>query len=54
MVKIITGVLVGGGIGFLLGYFGKCVSGTCPLTSNPYFSTIVGALVGLLIAMGGR
>jgi len=52
MVKIVIGVLVGGGIGFLIGYLGKCTSGVCPLTSNPYISTIIGALVGLLIAIG--
>jgi len=52
MVKIVIGILVGGGIGFLIGYFGRCASGVCPLTSNPYVSTIIGALVGLLIAIG--
>ena len=52
MVKIVIGILVGGGIGFLIGYLGRCASGVCPLTSNPYVSTIIGALVGLLIAIG--
>lgn len=46
------GVMIGGAIGFALGYFGKCVSGTCPLTGNPYVSTIIGALIGLMIALG--
>jgi hypothetical protein len=50
--KIILGLIIGGAIGFALGYFGKCASGVCPLTSNPYISTIVGALIGLLIALG--
>jgi phage shock protein E len=50
--RIIIGVLIGGGIGFLIGYFGKCASGTCPLTSNPIVSTIIGALLGGLIAAG--
>jgi len=52
MVKIVIGILVGGGIGFLIGYFGRCASWVCPLTNNPYISTIIGALVGLLIAIG--
>lgn len=50
--RIIIGVLVGGGIGFAVGYFGRCVTGTCPLTGNPYVSTIFGALLGALIAAG--
>lgn len=50
--KIILGLIVGGVIGFGVGYLGKCASGVCPLTSNPIISTIIGALFGLMIAMG--
>ena len=50
--RVITGAIIGGGIGFLVGYFGKCASGTCPLTGNPIVSTIIGALLGALIATG--
>jgi hypothetical protein len=50
--RIIIGALIGGGIGFLVGYLGKCTSGTCPLTGNPIISTIIGALLGALIASG--
>ena len=50
--KIILGVVIGGVAGFALGYFGKCASGTCPLTSNPIISTIMGALLGAMIAVG--
>lgn len=50
--KIFLGILIGGSIGFLMGYIGKCSSGVCPLTSNPYVSTIIGALIGFLITMG--
>lgn len=52
MIKIVIAIVVGGGIGFLIGYFGKCASGACPLTSNSYISTIIGALIGLLIVIG--
>lgn len=52
MVKIILGVVIGGAIGFSLGYVGKCTTGTCPLTSNPYISTIIGALIGLMLTVG--
>ncbi len=49
--KIALGILIGGLIGFAVGYFGRCISGACPLTGNPIVSTIVGALLGLMIAM---
>ena len=49
--KVILGVLIGGSIGFAIGYFGKCASGVCPLTSNPVISTIIGILFGLIIAL---
>lgn len=54
MIKMIAGAVIGGIIGFLVGYFGKCSSGVCPLTSNPYISTIIGLIIGLLIGMGNR
>lgn len=50
--RIIIGLVIGGLIGFGVGYFGKCATGTCPLTGNPIISTIVGALLGALIASG--
>ncbi len=50
--KIALGILIGAVIGFAVGYFGKCASGTCPLTSNPWISTVVGALFGLFIVAG--
>ncbi|MBU1083957.1 MAG: hypothetical protein KKG84_02575 [Candidatus Omnitrophica bacterium] len=49
--KIIAGILLGGGIGFLVGYFGKCASGTCPLTSDPVISSLIGASMGVMIAL---
>ncbi|MBF0252558.1 MAG: hypothetical protein HQL29_01965 [Candidatus Omnitrophica bacterium] len=51
MIKIILGVVIGGGIGFAIGYYGKCVSGTCPMTSNPIISTVLGACFGAMITM---
>ncbi len=46
--KIIIGVAAGAAIGFAVGYFGRCATGTCPLTSNPWVSTLVGAAIGLM------
>lgn len=47
--RIFLGVLIGGSIGAVLGYFGKCSSGTCPLTANPYRGAIYGAVMGALL-----
>ena len=53
MVRLVLGIAIGGSAGFAVGYFGRCATGTCPLTSNPWVSTVVGAVIGALIA-GGR
>jgi thioredoxin 1 len=47
--KTLLGVMIGGAIGAGLGYFGKCSSGTCPLTANPYRGAIYGAVMGALL-----
>lgn len=52
MMKIALGIVIGAGIGFVWGYFGRCAGGACPLTGNPYVSTVVGAVLGGLIAGG--
>ena len=43
-------IAVGAIAGFLYYRFIGCVSGTCPITSNPYASTAYGALIGLVIS----
>jgi len=40
--------LAGAGIGFAYWRFIGCTSGTCPLTSNWYTSTLFGGLIGML------
>jgi len=50
MIQLGMGLLVGGALGALLGYFGKCSTGACPLTANPYRGAFVGALMGGLLA----
>jgi thioredoxin 1 len=47
--RVLLGVLIGGAIGAVLGYFGKCSSGACPLTANPYRGAIYGAVMGALL-----
>lgn len=44
----IVGVLLGVVGGYLYYYYVGCVSGTCPITSNPYRMMLYGAVVGYL------
>lgn len=50
MIRLAVGIAIGGCAGFAVGYFGRCATGTCPLTSSPWVSTAVGAAIGALIA----
>ena len=50
MLKILIGVLVGGGLGFAYYKFVGCATGACPLTSHPVISTIYGAILGAIVA----
>lgn len=50
MIQLGMGLLIGGALGALLGYFGKCSTGTCPLTANPYRGALIGALIGGVLA----
>ena len=56
MWSLILYLLIGGGIGAALGYFGKCSSGGCPLTATWWRGAIYGALVAGLFyfASGGN
>lgn len=45
----IVGVTVGVLGGYLYYHYVGCVSGTCPITSNPYRMMIYGAVMGYLL-----
>lgn len=47
--KLVAGVAIGGLLGYLYHKKVGCASGTCPITSNPYSSTLYGAIIGLLL-----
>ncbi|MFH1729891.1 MAG: DUF6132 family protein [Pseudomonadota bacterium] len=49
--KIILGVLFGGILGYAYYRFIGCSSGACPLTSNPWISTIYGVAIGLVLTV---
>jgi hypothetical protein len=44
-------VAAGAALGALLGYFGQCSNGTCPLTSTWWRGALYGAVWGLLLAL---
>ncbi len=46
----IISTLIGAGLGFAYYKFIGCRSGACPITSNPYISTVWGAVMWILIA----
>jgi hypothetical protein len=50
ILRIATGVAIGGGLGFAFYQFVSCSTGACPLTSNPFISTLYGLVVGALVA----
>lgn len=49
--RIVIGGVVGGMIGLGVGYVGQCTPASCPLTSNPIVSVLVGALIGAIFMM---
>ncbi len=42
------------GVGALLGYFGQCTSGTCPLTSTWWRGALYGAFLGVILVLNTR
>lgn len=50
ILRLVIGAIVGGGLGFAFYKFVGCSTGTCPLTSNPFISTLYGMVVGALAA----
>lgn len=50
-VRLIVGIAIGMGLGAVMGHFGKCSSGACPLTANPYRGAIYGGVLGALFTL---
>lgn len=48
--KNAIGMLVGAALGFAYYKVIGCASGACPLTSNPWISTLMGVMVGAMFA----
>jgi hypothetical protein len=51
LLKLAIGIVVGGTLGAVVGYFGKCTSGTCPLTATPWRGAIYGAFLGAVFSL---
>jgi hypothetical protein len=47
VLRLILIPLAGGLVGGLMGYFGQCTSGTCPLTATWWRGAIIGVMFAL-------
>jgi rhodanese-related sulfurtransferase len=45
--------LIGAGAGYAYYHYIGCISGTCPIQTNPYLSTLFGAVMAVLILPDG-
>lgn len=50
-IAFVSAGLIGG---YLYYYYIGCMSGSCPITSNPYISTIYGGIIGLIFAFPNK
>jgi hypothetical protein len=50
MMRLVIGVVLGGLAGFAMYCFIGCKSGTCPITANPWMSTLFGMIFGALLS----
>ncbi|MEI7879763.1 MAG: DUF6132 family protein [bacterium] len=54
IIRLVIGAVVGGVLGYGLYRIVGCSTGSCPITSNPWISTIYGIVVGLVISTMGK
>lgn len=48
MLALILSLSLGAGVGALMGYFGQCSTGACPLTATWWRGALYGAFMGLM------
>jgi len=49
--KIMIGILIGGGIGYSYYRLIGCRTGHCPITRSPWTSILYGMLIGLILTV---
>ena len=54
IIRLVIGTVAGGLLGYALYRFVGCSTGACPITSNPWISTIYGMVAGILFAATGK
>jgi len=52
--RTILGIVLGGAAGALYGQYVGCLTGSCPLTSNPYTAGALGAVLGASLLSPGE
>jgi len=52
ILKILLGLVIGGAAGFALSYLTRSIGNSWALTCNPYIAIPLGAVVGLILALG--
>jgi hypothetical protein len=48
--RLIIGTIIGAVCGYLYYRFVGCANGVCPITSNPWISSIYGAAMGFMVS----
>lgn len=51
IIQMMLGIIIGGGLGALLGYFGKCPAGKCYLMTHPMRSGLFGIIIGAIFIL---
>jgi len=54
LLKRVLPVFAGASLGYAYYYFIGCTSGSCPITSNPWISTIYGGVAGFIISIPSK
>ena len=50
VLRYLAGFFFGALAGAAIGFFARCTSGTCPLTSNIFITVVIGGCVGVMLA----